>query len=273
MWGRRDEELDYGMHYIEVKEDSMIYGMLESAPIQTYIYDVVLSNDGKSANVSAYSVDYNGDDLYEGYKDYGTLVEYNINQPKSCVIELKDENGEELSYVYLESSMQRLVSKLNEDVNVFQEYLDKYDELIVGKQNNSTSKINTNPNGVDLKDYKNELPDVWMGELEWKLADKLGTTVKFESDDYDDWTTLCDGAIQIFTSVDNDGYFLKEIKTVDNFYIYGINIGMNIKDAKEVLEAYGFKSDDGEYFVNKNETISINQASSNITEITYSLTR
>ncbi len=94
---------------------------------------------------------------------------------------------------------------------------------------------------VDIKDYL----DVWTvdfgGDLEQQLADKLGS--KVETSEMGDSYVICDGALEFYGAANNTGYFVWEYKPVENFYIYGISVGMDVDEAVKILKEQGLEED------------------------------
>ena len=100
---------------------------------------------------------------------------------------------------------------------------------------------------VDIKDYL----DVWTvdfgGNLEQQLADKLGSVV--ETSEMGDSYVICDGAIEFYGAADNTGYFVWEYKPVENFYIYGVSVGMDSDEAVNILKEQGMEEQTSDYAV------------------------
>ncbi|MCR5272893.1 MAG: zinc ribbon domain-containing protein [Lachnospiraceae bacterium] len=86
---------------------------------------------------------------------------------------------------------------------------------------------------VDMKDYLTTVTSEYGGDLEETLAEKLGTTI--QNNEYGDGYTICDGAIEIFGSANNTGYFVTQYQPVDGFSIYGVSVGMDKSEAEEIL--------------------------------------
>ncbi len=123
-----------------------------------------------------------------------------------------------------------------------------------------STKKKTETSKVDLSDYVELKPEYLGGKLAQTLHEKIypnDQKVTFDSSvaKY----TLGDGAIEVGESDAHDGYQVWMFSKVDNFSIYGVQVGMTEAVAKEKLAEHGLeKSESDIYMITDNTYVRLN---------------
>ena len=117
------------------------------------------------------------------------------------------------------------------------------DEDTINKED--VSGISGDGDIIDIKDYIDVWTSGYGGDLEQQLAEKLGSQV--EVSEMGDSYVICDDAIELLEVANNTGYVIFVTKPVENFYIYGVSLGMTEDEAIEILKDQGLKETDGAY--------------------------
>lgn len=126
---------------------------------------------------------------------------------------------------------------------------------------------------IDLKDYPYTLPE----DLGGNLAETLANAVYPDNPaiGYDDsglFYAIGDGSISLGASVNNDGFFVFVHDYVENFSIYGLQVGMTEEQAVQILLEQGITGDEAqEYHINDNAYIRLEVLDGIIDRITYAL--
>lgn len=100
----------------------------------------------------------------------------------------------------------------------------------------------------DIKDYTEILPEDMGGKLAKTLAKKIyPEDPTFRMPEDDTLYYLGNDAIGVGASMNNDGYYVRMVKYVENFSIYGVQVGMTKKEAVKILKKQGVELDNGIY--------------------------
>lgn len=121
---------------------------------------------------------------------------------------------------------------------------------------------------IDIKDYYSVLPIGFGGDLETRLAKDLHTD--YSINEFDEYS-LCNSNLLIYTSMNNDGYFVEICDAIESFTIYGLYVSMPLDEALAILDNNGYH-DLGDYYSKGKETIYLQYINNRVTHIKYART-
>lgn len=127
---------------------------------------------------------------------------------------------------------------------------------------------------VDLKEYEDILPEDLGGNLAETLANALDP--EHPVFEYNDEWMLYDvgnGAVKVGASANNDGYFVEVFGYVNNFTVYGLQVGMTEEEAEQILSEQGITANEDDYmksyFITDNTYITLDVSGGIVDKITY----
>lgn len=142
------------------------------------------------------------------------------------------------------------------------------------KQKESETKESETERGasiIDLKDYPYILPEDLGGNLAETLANAIypkNPAVGYDESGY--FYVIGNGSIETGASMNNDGFFVFVYDYVDNFFVYGLQVGMTEELAVQILSEQGITGNETqEYVIDGNAYISLDVTDGIIDRITY----
>ncbi len=233
-------QLDFALDNLDFCARAL-YGADENAQIHGLYYDWTQENDVALADWGDGNMQgkyYRGNDD-QGCVDLITWYDVETGISYSLSVSAEDLDGFDLQAVA--EQMYNVENEPNtgnsENPQKTDESADSSNEAVTDE--NTLNKKADAKDIIDIKDYADVWTSDYGGDLEQQLAEKLGS--KVEVSKMGDSNVICDGAIEFYGSANNSGFFVWQSKPVDNFFIYGISIGMNEEEAISILKQQGME--------------------------------
>jgi len=149
--------------------------------------------------------------------------------------------------------------KNNDDINVESNHVERQESDVV------ISEIK-----YDMKDYIYVDPKEFDGNLEETLAELLyPTEPKVEYNPGNLSYYIGNGALEVYTSTNGDGYVVIQHKKIDNFAMYGVKVGMRLDEALDIFEKQGIVEKNGDYMVTDRIRLVLKEENKIVTEIKF----